>query len=202
MNANIDVTDVVLKTERLTLRSWTLNDLDDFYEYAKVDGVGQNAGWLPHENKEQSLTILNNFIQEKKTFAIVLNDTEKVIGSLGIEKYHMDEVLSEFFDYYGRELGFVLSKDYWGRGIMTEAVKRVIGYLFNDLNLDFITCCYFDYNTRSKRVQEKCGFKPYRKIVTNTKIGTKENSTLNLLTNPNKNITFVFSHPETLIYEK
>lgn len=202
MNAKIDISGVTLKTERLTLRSWTLADLDDFYEYAKVDGVGQLAGWLPHENKEKSLTILNNFIQEKKTFAIIFNETGKVVGSIGIEEYGMEDILSEFFDYSGRELGFVLSKNYWGRGIMTEAVKKVIDYLFNDLNLDFITCCHFDYNTRSKRVQYKCGFKPYRKIVTNTETGTKENSTLNLLTNPNKTISLTFSHPETLIYEK
>lgn len=40
MNATIDISNVRLKTERLTLRPWTLQDLDDFYEYAKVDGVG------------------------------------------------------------------------------------------------------------------------------------------------------------------
>lgn len=202
MNAKIDVSGVTLKTERLTLREWTLNDLDDFYEYAKVDGVGQLAGWFPHKNKEESLTILKNFIQEKKTFAIVFNETGKVIGSVGIEKYKKEEALSEFFDYKGRELGFVLSKDYWGNGIMTEAVKAVIDYLFNKEDLDFITCCHFDGNTRSKRVQEKCGFKPYRKLVVDTRFQTKENSTLNLLINPNKKITLTFSHPETLIYKE
>ena len=73
MNAKVDVSNIVLKTKRLILRPWKLEDLDDFYEYAKVDGVGQMAGWLPHENKEKSLMILNMFIEEKKTFAIVLN---------------------------------------------------------------------------------------------------------------------------------
>ena len=69
MNAKIDISNVMLKTDRLILRPWTLEDLDDFYEYAKVDGVGQMAGWLPHENKEKSLMILNMFMEEKKTFA-------------------------------------------------------------------------------------------------------------------------------------
>ena len=54
MNAEIDITCVVLKTSRLLLRPWKMSDLDDFYEYAKVDGVGQMAGWLPHKNKEES----------------------------------------------------------------------------------------------------------------------------------------------------
>lgn len=83
MNAEIDITNVSLRTKRLILRKWTYDDLDDFYEYASVDGVGQMAGWLPHENKEKSLEILTHFIEQKKTFAIVYNN--KVIGSLGIE---------------------------------------------------------------------------------------------------------------------
>ena len=82
---------------------------------------------------------------------------------------------------------------------MPEAVEAVINYLFDVLDYDFLLCSYFDYNNRSKRVQEKCGFKPYRKIVSDTTLGTKEESTLNLLVNPHKDIKFIFSHPETLI---
>ena len=54
MNVPIDISEVILTTERLTLRPWRLSDLDDFFEYASVDGVGQMAGWKPHENKEES----------------------------------------------------------------------------------------------------------------------------------------------------
>ena len=106
MNVNIDISKTTLKTERLILRPWVLSDLEDFHEYAKVDGVGQMAGWLPHENKEKSLEILKKFIDGKKTFAIEYQG--KVIGSLGIEKYNESE-LPEFNDKRGRELGFVLS---------------------------------------------------------------------------------------------
>lgn len=49
MNAPIDLRDVVLHTPRLTLRPWRLSDLDDFHAYAREDGVGQKAGWLPHK---------------------------------------------------------------------------------------------------------------------------------------------------------
>ena len=74
MNCNIDITGVVLKTERLILREWRLSDLEDFYEYCSVDGVGQMAGWLPHEDIEESQTVLGFFIRDKKTFAIVLKE--------------------------------------------------------------------------------------------------------------------------------
>ena len=159
------------------------------------------AGWKHHETIEKTQEILDMFIKEDKTFAIVFKKTNKVIGSLGVEKYGLEEKLTEFTSYYGREIGYVLSKDYWGKGIMTEAVGAVINHLFNDLNLDFLTCGYYDFNNQSKRVQEKCGFKPYRKLVMDTRLGTKESGVLNLLINPNKNISLVFSHPETLIYK-
>ena len=59
MNHPIDVTDLTLKTERLTLRPFRESDLQDLYNYARVDGVGQMAGWLPHKNLEESRTILD-----------------------------------------------------------------------------------------------------------------------------------------------
>ena len=202
MNANFKINGIVIETERLILRPFEQSDLDDFYEYASVEGVGEMAGWKHHENKEKSQSILDLFISEDKTFAIVLKENNKVIGSLGVEEYGMEQALSEFFDYNGREIGYVLSKDYWGKGLMPEAVKAVIDYLFNVQKLDFLTCGYYEFNNQSKKVQEKCGFKPYRKLVMETRLGTKEQGILNLLVNPNKNIKLIFSHPETLIFNQ
>ena len=85
---------------------------------------------------------------------------------------------------------------------MPEAVTAVIEYLFKKIDLDFLICGYYDFNAQSKRVQEKCGFKPYRKLVMDTRMGTKEPGVLNLLLNPKKQLTLNFSHPETLIYNK
>ena len=201
MNANFAISELIIETERLVLRQFKQSDLHDFYEYASVEGVGERAGWKHHENIQKTQEILNLFIEEDKTFAIVFKECNKVIGSLGVEKYGMEDQLTEFNGYYGREIGYVLSKDYWGRGLMSEAVKAVIDYLFNVLDLDFLTCGYFDFNHQSKRVQEKNGFKPYRKLIVDTRLGTKEPGILNLLINPNKDISFVFSHPETLIYK-
>ena len=202
MNALFDVTGIRLETDRLILREWNKNDLDDLYEYASVPSVGEMAGWPHHESKEVSLYRLNKFIEEKKTFAVVYKENNKVIGSLGVEFYDNEDKLTEFNNYNGREIGYVLSKDYWGLGLMPEAVSVVIDYLFNKLNYDFLLCGHFDKNNRSRRVQEKCGFKPYRKLVFDTNLNTKEEGVLMLLINPNKNIRFIFSHPETLIYEE
>ena len=200
MNAKFDVTGIRLETSRLILREFQPSDLDDLFEYASVPGVGEAAGWRHHPDKDESLYRLNHFIEGKHTFALVYKENNKVIGSLGIENYGLEDKLSEFFNYNGREIGYVLSKDYWGRGLMTEAVKAVIDYLFNVLDFDFLLCGRYDVNNRSARVQEKCGFVPYRKLVFDTNLGTKEPGILSLLINPNKDIKFEFSHPETLIY--
>lgn len=65
------------------------------------------------------------FIGHKKTFALEYQG--KVIGSLGIEQYNEDH-FPEFADKKCREIGYVLSKEYWGQGLMPEAVKEVIRY--------------------------------------------------------------------------
>lgn len=202
MNAEFKINGKVIETSRLILRAFEQADLDDFYEYASVEGVGEMAGWEHHADKETTQNILNGFIKEDKTFALVDKENGKVIGSLGVEFYGSENALTEFAHYYGREIGYVLSKDYWGRGLMPEAVNAVIDYLFNATNYDFLLCGYYDFNRQSKRVQEKCGFKPYRKLTFDTRMGTREPGILSLLVNPNKNIEFEFSHPETLIYGK
>ena len=185
MNADFRIDGKVIETKRLILRSFKQTDLEDFYEYASVEGVGEMAGWKHHENIAESQSIMNSFISEDKVFAICLKKNNKVIGTVGIEKYGLEDALTEFKDYYGRELGYVLSKD----------------YLFGELDYDFLICGYYDFNEQSKRVQTKCGFKPYRSLVMTTQMETKEQGTLMLLLNSKKNIKLVFSHPETLISE-
>jgi len=200
MNAEFRIDGKTLETPRLFLRPFKASDLDDFFEYASVAGVGEMAGWVHHADKEESLRILGHFISEDRTFAVVFRETGKVIGSLGIEKYGREEALTEFDGYRGREIGYVLAKPYWGRGLMAEALKAVIDWLFTDYDLDFLTSGHFDFNRQSARVQEKSGFRPYRKLVMDTKMGTQEPGVLTLLLNPQKSIHLVFSHPETLIW--
>ena len=173
MNKQIDITGVVLMTDRLTLRPWRESDLNDFYEYASVDGVGQMAGWNPHRNLEESKTILGSFIKHKTTFALEYKG--KVIGSLGIEEYD-EKNYPELNDRQGREIGYVLSKTYWGRGLMPEAVKAVIAYLFDAAGLDFIIVGHFDWNSQSRRVVEKSGFQYIKTTKFETRYETVETS--------------------------
>ena len=181
MNKPIDITNLVLKTDRLTLRPFRESDLMDLYEYAKVDGVGQMAGWLPHKNPDESRKILDMFIREKKTFA--LEHQGKVIGSLGIEFYN-EKDYPEFADLLGREIGYVLARDNWGRGLMPEAVNAVIRYLFETENLDFLICGHFERNGRSRRVIEKCGFRYSRTVDFKTEYGTWDKSMEYILYHP------------------
>ena len=158
INAEVDLTNIVLETERLIIRAWKETDLEDFYEYAKVDGVGQMAGWNPHQSIQESKNILEMFIKGKNEFALELKENHKVIGSLGLEKMSLS-LGGEYDNLAGREIGYVLSKAYWGRGLMPEAVKAVIAYCFQNEKYDYLICSHSVTNNQSKRVIEKCGFR-------------------------------------------
>ena len=107
-----------------------------------------------------------------------------MIGSLGLEtREEQDEIPGTLM---GREIGYVLSKDYWGRGLMPEAVNAVIGYCFTVLGFDYLTCCHFIRNGQSRRVIEKCGFSYLKDIDFETRMGTIEPTRLYVLYNPDK----------------
>ena len=178
MNAPIDISAVTLKTDRLLLRPWQPTDLHDFYAYASVDGVGQMAGWTPHKNIEESKEILDLFIAGKHVFALEYQG--KVIGSLGIEAYS-EEYYPELANRSGREIGYVLSKEYWGRGLMPEAVNAVVKYLFETVKLDFILVGHFEWNKQSARVIEKCGFNYIKSRPYETRYGTIETAEESIL---------------------
>lgn len=184
MIAPVDVTNIRIETDRLILRAWRESDVEDFYEYAKVDGVGQMAGWSPHQSIEESAKILGFFIRDKKTFAIELKENGKVIGSLGLEEREGEPDVPD--GSMGREIGYVIGKDYWGRGLVPEAVKAVIDYCFKELDFDWLTCGHFLWNHRSRRVVEKSGFRYVKDIIHHTRFGTEEPAKLYILENEQK----------------
>lgn len=197
MNKPIDITNITLTTDRLILRPWRESDLEDLYAYAKVDGVGQMAGWMPHESIETSQIVLESFIRNKKTFAIAYDG--KVIGSLGIEAYK-EENYPELAPLQGREIGYVLSKDYWGQGLMPEAVNAVVAYLLEEENLDFILVGHFTWNRQSARVIEKCGFEYVKTVDYTTQFGKAERSREYILYNTKHNSgTFRKDYVDTMI---
>lgn len=188
MNIDYKIDGNVIETDRLLLRAFRESDLDDFFEYASRPGVGEMAGWAHHESKDESYKVLSTFIKEDKTFAICLKETSKVIGSIGVEKYGPESEYPFLKDLRGRELGFVLSKDYHRQGYMSEAVEALMSYLFDEYDLDFITAGYFTFNTGSKKLQEKLGFKPYKEERVKTRMGTIEDGVVNIIFNPSKEI--------------
>jgi len=142
-----------LETERLILRPFVLEDIDDFYEYCSQETVGPNAGWAKHDSKEHSLKILSGFVEKGDVLAVCLKSVaNKVVGSVGLHE-KTDESGANYY-----EIGYVLSTLFEGKGIMTEAVKRVLEYAFTDLKVPRIYVCHFIENNRSRRVIEKCGF--------------------------------------------
>ena len=161
MNIPIDLKNTILFTDRLILRPWSMDDLDDFYAYASVDGVGQPAGWMPHRSRDESRAILEKFIAGSNIFALEHREDHRVIGSLGLHGTRFD-ALPEGENPYPHlravEIGYVLAKPYWGQGLMPEAVRRVQKYLFEDMAADLIFVSHYTFNTQSRRVIEKCGF--------------------------------------------
>ena len=141
-----------LETPRLFLREWHESDLEDLFSYAAAPDVGPAAGWPPHTDRSVSREILWQFMDKGEVWAIVDKKTHKVIGSLGL---HPDRRRD---NPNCRSIGYVLSKDFWGQGLMTEAVRQVMRYAFDTLRLDMLTVYHYPFNDRSRRVIEKCGF--------------------------------------------
>ncbi|MDF2841172.1 MAG: family acetyltransferase [Clostridia bacterium] len=145
-----------LETDRLLIREWQESDYLDLYEYASSELVGPNAGWPPHRSFEESKAIIRMFIENKETYALVIKSENKVIGGVGMHNRTPEENLK---DLNQREIGYVLNPKYWGNGYIPEAVKHLIKYGFEEMDLDLIWCGHYDFNHNSKRVIEKCGFK-------------------------------------------
>lgn len=88
---------------------------------------------------------------ENNTFAFAVTADEKVIGNIGA--FRQDNIHRQT-----AELGYYIAEEYWGKGIMTEAVKQLCNYLFTHTDIIRIYAEPFAYNIGSCRVLEKAGF--------------------------------------------
>ena len=146
----------MLETERLILRRWEDGDADCLYEYAKDPDVGPIAGWPAHQSIEESRDVIKNVLNGKEAYAICLKTDNKVIGAIELKlNGHTD--MTERDDEC--ELGYWLGKPFWGQGIVPEAVMEILRHAFEDCGMQKVWAGYYDGNTKSKRVQEKCGFR-------------------------------------------
>lgn len=157
MDININITNTQIETHRLILRPWNKNDLEDFFEYASVKCVGEMAGWPPHLCLDDTKKVLDSFIAQKNEYAIVYKENNKVIGSIGLH-YSWANGSEAYKNLYLKEIGYALSANYWGNGLMPEASRAVIKFCFDNYNLDAITARHSASNNQSRRVIEKCGF--------------------------------------------
>ena len=146
----------MLKTERLLLRRWEDSDAENLYEYAKDPDVGPIAGWPPHQSVDESRNVIRNVFQGKEAYAICLKTDEKAIGAIELK-------LNGHTDMTDRddecELGYWLGKPFWGQGIMPEAVKEILRHAFEEIGMTKVWVGYYEGNSKSKRVQEKAGFR-------------------------------------------
>lgn len=145
-----------LKTERLILRRWEESDAENLFKLASDPDVGPIAGWPPHQSVEESLNVIRNVFCAKEAYAICLKEDGKAIGAIELKlNGHTD--MTERDDEC--ELGYWLGKPFWGRGIMPEAAREILRHAFEDCGMQKVWCGYYEGNNKSKRVQEKCGFK-------------------------------------------
>lgn len=147
---------MILETERLILRAWDESDAESLYKYAKDGRVGPIAGWNPHTSVENSREIIKTILSAENTFAVCLKEDNHAIGSIGLMIGEQSNLaLSEA----EAEIGYWIGVPFWGRGLIPEACHELIRYAFENLKIKRLWCGYFDGNEKSKRVQEKCGFK-------------------------------------------
>ena len=144
---------LTLETERLILRPWEETDAEECFKDAKDPRVGPIAGWRAHTSVENSRQVIRNVLAVPETYAIVLKETGKPIGSIGLHRNDLAEKPEDM------ELGYWLGVPYWGRGLMPEAAQELLRHAFEDLRLARVWCGYYEGNEKSKRVQEKLGFR-------------------------------------------
>lgn len=147
---------MVLHTERLTLRPWAETDAESLFTYAKDPDIGPIAGWPPHKSTEESLLVIRQVLTGKECYAICEKGSDRAIGSIELKlNGHTD--MTERDDEC--ELGYWLGKPFWGKGYMPEAAAELLHRAFEDLGMTTVWCGYYDGNDKSKRVQEKLGFR-------------------------------------------
>ena len=147
---------MTLETERLFFRRWTDDDAADLYAYAKDPDVGPVAGWPAHTSVEMSRETIHTALSGAETYALCLKETGRPIGAIALKlagETDMTDAADEC------EMGYWLGKPYWGRGLMPEAVREMLRHAFEDCGMTTVWIGYYDGNERSRRVQQKCGFR-------------------------------------------
>lgn len=147
---------MTFETERLILRPWEESDAESLYEYAKNPDVGPIAGWPVHTSVENSLWTIQNVLSADETYAVCLKEDNRAIGSIGLippAQSHTKVTDDEL------EIGYWIGVPFWGNGLIPEAIRKLQEHVFIELGCNAMWCGYYDGNEKSRRCQEKCGFR-------------------------------------------
>ena len=148
---------IMLETERLLLRRFTPEDTEYMYRnWASDPEVTRFLTWPCHSSPDISRKILEQWVVQYEdggffNWGIELKSIGRVIGSLAVVK--LDE------DMDAAEIGYCLSRCYWGRGLMPEALIAAMRYLFYTVGINRISACHDVKNPQSGRVMEKGGLR-------------------------------------------
>lgn len=143
-----------LRTKRLTLRPVRMSDAADLYEYSKDPEVARHVLWDAHQSVGDSRGYLRYAVRQYRqdlpaSWGIELKENHKLIGTIGFMWINRD--------HNSAEVGYSLAREYWNRGIMSEALSAVLNEGFMDLNLHRIEAQHEVDNPASGRVMVKCG---------------------------------------------
>ncbi len=146
-----------IETDRLILRRFRSEDAEDMYaNWASDPEVTRFLTWLAHSSVDVTKALLTDWIPRYEdggyfNWAMEYKDTGKVIGNISVVK------LIESID--AAEMGYCMSQAYWGQGLMPEALKAVMDYLFDTVGLNRVAACHDANNPKSGRVMKKAGMK-------------------------------------------
>ncbi|KLV23034.1 MULTISPECIES: GNAT family N-acetyltransferase [Niallia] len=144
----------ILETERLILRKVTLEDVEDMYYYGTNEDVSKYVTWKTHktlsDTREYIEFILSQYENKKiAPWGIEYKENGKFIGTIDFVSWQLKHKIAE--------IGYVISQDYWGKGIAPEAANEVIKFGFNNMDLVRIQARCDVENIGSARVMEKVG---------------------------------------------
>ncbi|MBS4174668.1 GNAT family protein [Bacillus sp. FJAT-49736] len=144
----------VLETDRLLLRKVTLDDVEDIYTYGSNEEVTKYVTWDTHRTlsdaREFVEFVLNQYESKKVSpWGIEYKENGRLIGTIDFVSWQPK--------HHTAEIGYVVSQEYWGQGIATEAAKKVIEFGFKEMDLVRIQARCFVENIGSSRVMEKAG---------------------------------------------
>ena len=143
-----------LKTKRMLLRKLVQDDINDMYTWASDPEVAQYVTWEAHTSIAETQDFIDRTLSRYKhaklgPWAMVNREDNRMIGLNGFIEWETKHSRAE--------LGYVLSKDCWGKGYMTESKKAIVDFGFQHMNLNRIAARCRVPNIGSARVMEKCG---------------------------------------------